>query len=88
VSRKGSFPSKLFIFEGLEPQKTRETRSSAQSPVQPHHISLRGPDSNSKYEDGNPARPTEVVNELISKNVRVRRLWKNETPYNGTNNPI
>jgi len=49
------FASKLFIFEGSDPQKTRETRSRSQSPAQPHHIGLHGPDCNSKYAAGSPA---------------------------------
>jgi len=59
--RKSCFAGKLFIFEGSEPQKTRETRSRAQSPTQPHHIDLYGPDCNTKYATRNPARPPVTV---------------------------
>jgi len=47
--RKSCFAIKLFIFEGSESQKTRKKRIRAQSPAQPHHIGLHGPDCNSKY---------------------------------------
>jgi len=78
--RKGCFGGKLLIFEGLEPQKTRETRSRAQSPAHPHQIGLHGPDCNSKYAAGSPARPSVTVGELFSKNVVRRRLWKDTSP--------
>jgi len=78
--RKGCFAGKLFIFEGLEPQKTRETRSRAQSPAQPHRIGLHGPDCNSKYAAGSPARPAAAVGELFSKNVRAQEALKRCNP--------
>ena len=78
--RKGCFAGKLFIFEGLEPQKTRETRSRAQSPAQPHRIGLHGPDCNSKYAAGSPARPAAAVGELFSKNVRAQEALERCNP--------
>ena len=78
--RKGCFAGKLFIFEGSEPQKTRETRSRAQSPAQPHRIGLHGPDCNSKYAAGSPARPAAAVGELFSKNVRAQEALKRCNP--------
>jgi len=78
--RKGCFAGKLFIFEGSEPQKTRETRSRAQSPAQPHHMGLHGPDCNSKYAAGKPARPAAAVGELFSKNVRAQEALERCNP--------
>ena len=52
--------------------KRQETRSRAQSLAQPHHIGLHGPDCNSKYAAGSPARPAAAVGELLSKNVRAQ----------------
>ena len=78
--RKGCSAGKLFIFEGLEPQKTRETRSRAQSLAQPHHIGLHGPDCNSKYAAGSPARPAAAVGELFSKNVRAQEALERCKP--------
>ena len=78
--RKGCFVGKLFIFEGSEPQKTRETRSRAQSPAQPHQIGLHGPDCNSKYAVGIPARPAAAVGELFSKNVRAQEALERYSP--------
>ena len=59
--RKGCFAGKLF--------KTRKKRSRVQSPAQPQHTGLHGPDCNSKYAAGSPARPAAAVGELFSKNV-------------------
>jgi len=78
--RKGCFAGKLIIFEGLEPQKTRETRSRTQSPAQPHRIGLHGPDCNSKYAAGSPARPATAVGELFSKNVRAQEALERCNP--------
>jgi len=78
--RKGCFAGKLFIFEGLQPQKTRETRSRTQSLAQPHHIGLHGPDCNSKYANGSPARPAAAVGELFSKNVRAQAALERCNP--------
>jgi len=78
--RKSCFAGKLFIFEGSEPQKTRETRSRAQSPTQPHHIGLHGPDCNTKYAAGSPARPAVAVGELFSKNVRAQEVLERCSP--------
>jgi len=70
--RKGCFAGKLFIFEGLEPQKTRDTCRRAQPPAQPHHIGLHGLDCNSTYAARSPARPATAVGELFSKSVRAQ----------------
>jgi len=78
--RKGCFVGKLFIFEGSESQKTRETRSRAQSPAQPHHISLHGPDCNSTCAAGSPPRPAAAVGELFSKNVRAQEALERCSP--------
>jgi len=78
--RKGCFAGKLFIFEGSERQKTRETRKRAQSSAQPHHIGFHGPDRNSTYAPGSPARPAAAVGELFSKNVRAREALERCSP--------
>jgi len=78
--RKSCFAVKLFIFEGSEPQKTQKTRSRAQSHAQPRRIGLHGPDCNSKYAGGSPARPAAAVGELFSKNVRAQEAFERCSP--------
>jgi len=78
--RKSCFAGKLFIFEGSEPQKTRETRSRAQFPTQPHQIGFHGPDCNTKYAAGSTARPAAAVGELFSTNVRVQEALERCKP--------
>jgi len=78
--RRSCFAGKLFIFEGSEPQETRETRSRAQSPAQPHHIGLHGLDCCSKHAAGSPARPAAAVGELFSKNVRAQEALERYSP--------
>jgi len=72
--------SKLFIFEGSHPQKTRETRSRAQSPAQPHHTGLHGLDSNSTCAVWGPPRPAATVGELFSNNVRAQEVLERYNP--------
>ena len=69
------------------PQKTRETRSRTQSPAQPHRIGLHGPDCNSKYAAGSPARPAAGVGELFSKNVRAQEALERCNPLKRRKQP-
>jgi len=78
--RKSCFAGKLFIFEGYDPQKTRKSRSRAQSPAQPQHIGLHGLDCISEYVAGSPARPAAAVGELFSKNVRAQEALERYSP--------
>ena len=85
--RKGCFDGKLFIFEGLEPQKTRETRTRAQSLAQPHHIGLHGPDCNSKYAAGALRDQQQLWENCSLKMFVRRRLWKDATPLKRRKQP-
>ena len=85
--RKSCFAGKLFIFEGSEPPKTRETRSRAQFPTEPHHIGLHGPDCNSNMQLGALRDQQQLWENCFLQMFVRRRLWKDAAPLKQRKQP-